>query len=278
MLNIQTLLVGSILVPLTALILFIVRYIKYQKLYLENRKYHSNSFLFAHLCRSYASVRILLRDIEKSKILGIFFEEKYLNLLELISNRLIYELDQLKSFVDAPDGKVTSRKSFMTQWRDVRMSLYTPGAPEFPPKLYSSFNGDPFGQHMSEIIASRIGELLEKDVMTNLRKHGYWKASEILHNANLMAGKSAATDPLHFGFILNDLHDAIVKRHAQEFEEKTRSAMNKIVSLNIPDASKLDKLNELSCTFILYRIKTEPMEELRNQVLAEISKLEKCVA
>lgn len=273
----QFLLVGSIVVPLVVLFFFGISYLERYKQYLKDKREYSNLQSFSDFCKAYVSVRVLYNKLDSSKFWKVFFEDKYLNLLNYLSQGLVYELDQLDRFCVSSSNRKNfyARASFLDQWAEVRRFLYYDSRRQIPSKLKDEFGKDPFGYGMMKIIGTRITELLAKEALMLLRRDGYWAAEWNLQRAWLWGYNAHDKDPLHKAIISKRFLSKIVREYDQEFIEKIKSEMNKILSSTSSAQNKIQELKKIESSFPV-RESFLVSEPIYKELLEKIEELETC--
>ncbi len=176
------LLAGSILVPLAALALFAILYLRRYKQYLLEKNSYTGYLSLGDLCKGYVFARISHDRMRGSKFWWYFFGVKYIDLLNFESARFQCELDKLEYFEDPKNESfIFGRHSFLRQWIEMHGFLFETSyySKDYQHELRADVGKDPFGW-MGVAIAGKLYELYKKHALYILRTKGYVEFSKFL--------------------------------------------------------------------------------------------------
>lgn len=250
-------LVGSILVPLAALVTFAIFYFrKFRKYLLEKNSYADCQFL-EDICKGYTSAKIAHAKILRSKFWWYFFGSRYIDLLNFYCQSFIYELDKLEYFEDSRENSpVFRRHSFMSQWKNIHSFIFETSYGDrawnekaAPYKICEEYGDDPFGW-MSVVMAGKLFELYKKHALYLLRTKGYVEFSNFLSK---YYGKSQRyPHNIPFSAIHRDeFHVKIVYESSLEVAERLRSELKNLLNQKKRTKPLVESLRDLVDTFIL---------------------------
>ncbi len=251
------LLVGSYVVPLAVILVFIVLYVRRYKKYLLHKNSYTDCVFFAGCLEAYIFARLEAKKCQTGPSLWWYlFGSKYIDMVNLYSERCVYELDQLNSFEPTDGRPCFTRKAFMSHWKEIHAMLFDQksygwgsGTTRF--RLYFKFGDDPFGS-MNDMIQSKLLELYKKQALLILRKDGFREFSEFLHLYDVKSCRYAQNIP--FSIITSaSFHEKIVSDHSVEIGERIRQVVRQILGKDrLPtNESQVQKLESLTESFLL---------------------------
>lgn len=254
------LLVGSYVVPLATILVFLIAYfIRYKKYLLHKNSYKDPQFL-GDCWKGYIFARLWQEQCRTGfKLWWYLFGSKYIDMVNFYSERCIYELDQLDRFEESDDNRpFLHRKVFMRHWSIIYNMLfeidrnYNPKfKDDYAYKFDSRFGDDPFGW-MTVMIESKMFELYKKHSLLLLRTKGYREFSGFLAKNYNKSKKYPHNAP--FSIIASgSFHERIMWDHSVEIGERLQHEVKVILGTSkvIQEESHAKELQLLLESFVV---------------------------
>jgi hypothetical protein len=253
-------LVGSFVVPLAILIVFAILYfLRYKKYLLHKNTYKDCQFL-EDCWKGYIFACLWQEECRKGfKLWWYLLGSKYIDMVNLYSERCVYELDHLDRFNESNDiHPCFKRKAFMNHWNETHSMLFDRVKDSYghtdwnsPYKFKTEFGDKPFGW-MTVMIQSKIFELYKKESLLILRTKGYHDFSNFLVNNYDESTKYPHNAP--FSIIASgEFHVKIMMDYSVEIGERLNHEVKTILGRNkIPKTeSQIGQLKGLTEGFLL---------------------------
>ena len=220
-------LVGSFVVPLAVILVFAVLYfLRYKKYLLHKNSYKDCQFL-EDCWKGYIFARLWQEECRTGfKLWWYLLGSKYIDMVNLFSERCVYELDQLDRFNEPIDNRLCfNRKAFMRHWNETHSMLFDRVKNSYghtdwdsPYKFKAKFGDNPFGW-MTVMIESKMFELYKKESLLILRTKGYHDFSNFLVHNYRESKKYPHNAP--FSIIASGgFHEKIMQEYSREIGER----------------------------------------------------------